>query len=244
MTQATWHSTTHRQSGTAVPVGGVTSVSGTVPTLTNGVGVLVVWYEQDTAQAVLTGGSAPTVGSDTFEYIGKVDGVAASTTEDIELWIVRSTASGTQTVTVNFADTGQDYAWEMHWFENVDQSTTYGTPVTAATTSGANPDPIDSTITTTAVESVIFCACVDNVATGSPATANGDLTERSDFAVATSTAGMACFVGTAEAATVGTYDVGATFTNSSSPNLGLIAVELLAATGGAYTSRLALLGAG
>lgn len=222
--------------GTATCSTTETIASITVPSVSNGYLVARVYYEQDTAQAVLTGVNAPDLDGAAFEFIGKIDGTAGSTNEDIELWGLAAPASGSgKTFTIKLNDSGQDFFVELVLFTGVEPGVSFGTPVTA--TDSAGTDGVFTTpgsLTATENDSAIVCAAVANDAARATATAGGSLTEDLEGVVGASGQGFT-YWGGYQVGLVDTtaYTVTCTFAGAVTNRLALIAVELLPAAAAA-----------
>lgn len=204
----------------------------TVPSgLTNPGLAIAIVYERDTSQDV----TAVTVGGNAATFVAVQDTATSTTEERIEWWVIASPPTGAQTLSLTTGDSGNDIAVFAIMVEGMDQSTMFGATVEADETA-ENDESISAALTTTAADSLVLCVVSDTRALHGPVTAvvGSGVVTADEVTLATSTAGMVAWCGYVEATTAAAYTIGATLTdNAASDVLRLLAIELLAATGGA-----------
>lgn len=201
----------------------------TTPSLTDGMLLAFIPYEQDAGQAVLTGASAPDLESEDLTYVGRTDGFAGSFNEDAEIWALAApTAGASRDLTINLAQTGQDVAVVLAAFENVRDIN--ATVVAGEDHAGNTGVFATGTYECTATEdgACLVVAATGNGATKGPITPPPGFTEIEDSSVGSSSAGFSFGMWYRTGVTATTvYDVEPVFTGTGSDILTLIAIELL-----------------
>lgn len=241
----TYHSTLTRLADTTADASPIT-FDVTVPSgLTNPGMLIFVIYERDTSQDV----TAVTVEGVSATFIAGNLNATGATEERIEAWVIASPTTGAGvTISLTTGDSGNDIVVFVIMVEGMDQTTMYGASTTADDKVGSDEE-LSATLNTTAADSCVLAAVSCTQFEKGPVTAltGAGVTQADEVAIGDTTAGIAAWAGYVNATTVAGYTIGATFTNTGATDvMRLLAVELLAATGGGptYTSRLALLGAG